>query len=326
MAESLDATFFAFRKREQSGVLTRAAVAFVIVGAALVAAFMFAMWGSISTVMGWYAQMLSAATQNPSAAPMIAPPAALFTLGPAYLLFIFAFFVLLAAFEAACLRWMVRGEAGGGFMGLSLGADTWRVYATYWVWFFSFIAGYLGLILMAIFLGGIGGAMGGESAAGGTIMIVMLACAAYLLAWLYVSVRLAPAAATSIGRGRFSFFKAWSVTSGRFWAIFGAFLLLAVIYIVAGTILSTIMFSVVMAGAFSNLDPTMAATNPDAFLQAYFTGIMSLFSNPTTIAVFVVFQLISWALYVVFYILFYGVNARAVEAALAEGKIERASA
>ena len=189
------------------------------------------------------------------------------------------------------------------------------------MWFFFVIFAYLGLILLAILLGGIGGALGGENAVGGTMIAMFIACLVYLIGWLYVSVRLAPAAATSIGRRRFSIFEAWTVTAGRFWSLFGAFLLLVVIYIGASMIVSTIFLSVVMAGAFANFDPTMAASNPDAFLQAYLAGFISLFSNPASIAVFAAVQLISWALHLMFYVLFYGVNARAVQAALEEGKI-----
>jgi hypothetical protein len=39
-----------------------------------------------------------------------------------------------------------------------------------------------------------------------------------------------------------------------------------------------------------------------------------------------VYQLVAWAIGLVFYVLFFGVNARAVQAALAEGKIAPAAA
>jgi hypothetical protein len=45
-----------------------------------------------------------------------------------------------------------------------------------------------------------------------------------------------------------------------------------------------------------------------------------------TITLFVGYQLAAWAIGVGFYVLFYGVKARAVQAALEEGKIEVAPA
>ena len=39
----------------------------------------------------------------------------------------------MAAYEAACLRWMLRGEAPG-LVGFTFDHDMWRVYGVYWCW------------------------------------------------------------------------------------------------------------------------------------------------------------------------------------------------
>jgi hypothetical protein len=322
MAESLDATFFAFRKRERGGVLTSASIGFalglilllIVVGVAVVA-LMGPVLGQLISVM---------ASGDPSAMSAAPPPMAILWILPLEFVFLFLVFVLLAAYESACHRWMIHGDGGGGFFGLKLDADTWRVYGVYWVWFGLLIAAY---IVCAILVFSIGVAIfggGADPGAGG--LVVGLLVLAVLLAAIYFGVRLAPAAATSVGLHKFAFFKAWTVSSGRFWAMFGAFLLLILINVVVGMILSTIAFSVLFAGAFANIDPTMAVSNPDAFGQAYFAAIMSMFANPVTIAMLVVYQLVAWAIGLVFYVLFFGVNARAVQAALAEGKIAPAAA
>lgn len=322
MATSLDATFFAFRKREKGGVLLGASIGFAIGLAVLLAAFGAVLWVTIGPLL---TELMSAAGKGDPSAYGTAPPTGILWIIPAEMLFLFAVFLLLAAYEAACYRWMIRGETGG-VLGLSLNADTWRVYATYWVWFFFFIVAYLGVVLLAILIGGVGGVAGGESAAGGTILFIFLGVCAYLVAWLYVAVRLAPAAATSVGRGKFSFFNAWTVTSGRFWALFGAFLLLIIINIVVSLIVSTLAFSFLFAGAFANLDMTTVATDPNAFTQAYFAAIMRLFASPAAIAMFGLYQIVAGAIGLVFYVLFFGVNARAVQAALEEGKISPVAA
>ena len=51
MANPLNATFFAFRKREKSGVLLRISVAFVIAMIVLVGAFIGLFWASIGPVI-----------------------------------------------------------------------------------------------------------------------------------------------------------------------------------------------------------------------------------------------------------------------------------
>jgi hypothetical protein len=327
MAEPLNATFFAFRKREKSGVLLRASIVFIAGLAILVAAFAAIVWMLIGPMM----TELFAAAASGKPGETMTPPApesivAFFWIIPAEILFLFLVFLLMAAYEAACLRWMIRGEEGGGVMGLKLDADTWRVYATYWVWFALLIGVYfVGAVLL--FAGGIGAAAsGGENAALSAGLFVFVAVIAILLAVLYFAVRLAPAAATSVGRQRFSFFKAWVVSRQRFWALFGSFLLLVIINIIVGIVLSTVAMTVLFAGAFAGLDMTTAVNDPEAFNRAYFAGIMGLFSNPVTIAMLVLYQLIAGAIGVVFYVLFYGVNARAVQAALEEGKIEVAPA
>lgn len=318
MAESLDATFFAFRKRERSGVLLSASFGF-----ALGLALLLIVFGVIATALlgPVFAQLFAAmASNDPSALSAAEPPSmAILWILPLEFIFLFLVFLLLAAYESACHRWMIHGDGGGGFFGLKLDADTWRVYGVYWIWFGLLIAAY---ILCAVAIAGIGVAIfggGGDPGAGvlgiaGIVFVVILAA-------IYCSVRLAPAAATSVGMRKFAFFKAWSVTRGRFWAMFGAYLLLILINMVCGMILSTIAFSVLFAGAFANLDPTMAVSNPEAFSQAYLGAILTIIASPVMIAALIAYSLVAWAVGLVFYVLFFGVSARAVQAALAEGKI-----
>lgn len=324
MATSLDATFFAFRKREKSGVLLGASVGFTVGMIVLLALFLGAMWGALAPMIGWYGEAMSAAGKNPEAMATMPPPAGIFMLIPATFLFLVFYFILLAAYEAACLKWMIRGESSG-LLGLSLSADTWRVYATYWVWFGTVVAAYIGLFVVVLVTGAVGGLAGGESKSGAAAFVILGGVCAYLVAWLYAAVRLAPAAATSIGRGRFSFFSAWSATRGRFWALFGAFLLLIIIFFIASLVISSIFFSVVMGSVFANLDWAAAVNDPTAFQRAYLEAIMGMFANPTMIALYALFQLVNWALTLCFYVMFYGVNARAVVAALEEAKIAKAA-
>jgi hypothetical protein len=325
MAEPLNATFFGYRKRERGGVLLGAALGLVIVLTVLLGAFGAAAWAVGGEFFTWYGEVMGAAARGDEAQMAnVPPPGAIFAIIPLYFLFLFCFFVALAAFEAACLRWMLRGEVSG-FMGLTLGADTWRVYGTYWVWLGLFIAFYVAVLVIGS-VAGFAVLSADQSGQFGAlfVMLIPLVC---IIALLVLAVRFAPAAATSVGRGEFSFFKAWTVTSGRFWAMLGAFLLLGLIYILASIVVAAVAFGVLFSQtALAGLDWSTAVSDPQAFSAAYTEAIMSLFASPMAIALYFGVQLVSWAVALFFYIGFYGINARAVEAALEEGKIERAAA
>lgn len=318
--EPLDATFFAFNKREQSGVLLRASIAFSLMFLLMIAVFTAAFWNVVAPIVTWYVETMEAMAAGNESLVATPPVANLLWFFPIELLFLFCFFVIYAAYEAACLRWLIRGESGGGILGLRFDADTWRVYGTYWMWFVLLIGAYIAIIVCVIAIGAVIAMLGDSGGAIGVLLGVFGAIA-LICAAIYFAVRLAPAAATSIGTGRFAFFKAWSVTRGRFWSLFGAFLLLWIIYMVASWILSTILFTVVLGTAMSGIDMTTAATDPEAFSMAYINGLIEAFSSPTSIAIMAVYYLVASAIGLIFYVAIFGVNARAVQAALREGKI-----
>src|SRR5690349_7003552 len=133
--QPLHATFFAFQKRAKSGVLLGASVAYVVAAIVIGGIFFAINAATIGPFIGWYAQVMQGiAAGNTAAASQIPPPEGVAVLMLSLLPFMFFIYLLLAAFEAGCLRWMIRGETGG-LMGLTLGADTWRVYSSYWIWF-----------------------------------------------------------------------------------------------------------------------------------------------------------------------------------------------
>ena len=330
MAESLNATFFAFRKRERGGVLTRASLAFVIAALVLYAAFIAAFWTQLAPIMSWYADLIAAMAggqYDPAAMQGMTVPAGIGFVALGGIVWLFFFCVLFAAYEAACLRWMIHGETGG-FMGLSLGAHTWRVYSTYWLWFvlymaFSIVMGILLAVVMMVF------AMSSLSGGGDPAAVLVALPVYYVVQYglmIYFGVRFAPAAATSIARRKFSFFQAWTVTKGRFWALFGAFFLLFVIYWV-WMIAYFAIWLVAVAGpvapdlsAINFSDPQQLSRAYMEFAQAYFRSML----EPRTWVVLGVLQVISWIVALFFYVALFGVNARAAAAALAEGKIQQA--
>jgi hypothetical protein len=318
--QPLNATFFAFKKRDRGGVLFGASVAFVIMAIVLIGVFVALFGSSLGPVINWYMQVIQAsASQDTAAMEALGLPPEFFSLIAGLLLWLFPYYILCAAYEAACLRWMIHGEQVG-FMGLSLGAQTWRVWSCYWMWFLLNLAFSIVMsIVMGVLIGVLTVSSQGDPTAMLTAMPVMYIVQYGLM--IYFSVRFAPAAATTIARRKFSFFDAWTVTKGRFWALFGAFFLLWLIYLIVAIILAVAMFATVLAPAAPSLS-TAAAGDPEQFGQA----LLQVLSQPQSWVVLGVFQIIGLFIGAIFYVAMYGVNARAAIAALDEGKIKPAAA
>ena len=315
--QALNATFFAFRKREKAALLPTT-LAFAVIVLAMGAVFTALNWQAFVDYMNWVAS-ISASNANSAAAGVppsmdaMMPPQSVMSIMPAYFLFLLGYYILLAAYEAACLRWMIHGETGGLF-GLSLGADTWRVYFSYWIWFLLLIAFY---IVCAIVAGGamasvFMGMQGGAEPSPAAVIIPLVLGLLVVLALIYFSVRLAPAAATSVARRKFAFFDAWKVSRGRFWGLLGAFVLLFLmfmVFVIAVEVAFGVMVGMTAMNSVGQAEPQSAEEAFRAFATPqYMAGIVALIVA-ITIASFL------------FYIALFGVNARAASLALEEGKI-----
>lgn len=316
MAEPLNATFFAFQRREGS-LLLGASVTFIVLAALLWGVYAFLNWSAFPEFGAWLLNVMRlSASSNGNVSPdaMPTPPPSIIGVFGGLFLLLIPYNILLAAYEAACLRWMIHGERPG-FFGFTLGADTWRVWGVYWVWFAlnmgaSLVIGIL-ILLLAIPMGGFEAVQRYED---------FIQIGWNVVLWL-IAIRLIPAAATSVGRRGFSFFKAWTVTRDRYVPLLGSFLLWCLIYLV----LTLIVYGAGFALMWPNLgDDIMAlVANPSADLA--FDTVEALFAPENLLFLAITYALFApvAALMLVFY---YGVNARAVRAALDEEKIEQASA
>jgi hypothetical protein len=318
MAEPLNATFFAFRKREKTGVLLSASALYIIMASLLMAGFVAINLSTLGPLASWYVQLIGNLAQAGASGGMPSfptPPSGIGLFVASIIPFLFLVYVLLASYEAACLRWMIRSETGG-LLGLTLGADTWRVYATYWMWFILYI-GFSIVVGIASAAITVGVVMASHQNLAATMIATVAVSFARLALTIYFCVRLAPAAAASIGRRKFSFFSAWNVTRGRFWALFGAFFLIILIFIV----LEIVVFGVVLGVALGPALPTLSQLGPNPDSAQVMGVLASLLTPQNMIAIAAGYAVLLLAgLFI--YVLFYGVNARAVLAAAEEGKID----
>lgn len=315
MAERLDATFFAFRKRE-GGLLLGASIAYSVLLLILMGAVGFAIVSLSGRDPLALLDVFSKAEADPNALEGAFSAGALVGMLLTFLLFVFAACILTAAYEAACLRWMIRGEKKGLF-GLALDADTFRVYGIYWVWLIFFV---IGAILFVIFMAIVGFILGATFGPESPVLMAMPIL--FFIIPLYVTVRLAPAAAASVAERRFVFFDGWIVSRERFWALFGAFFLLWLIYTIVTSCLS---YGLLVWGIGWERTRALADHLPDmtAYSQAVDAAQLELMTNARTWWAFWAVQIVSFAASILFYVALFGVNARAALAALEDGKIEQ---
>lgn len=188
-------------------------------------------------------------------------------MAPVYLILGVFFLVFYPVLIAAMNRVVLR-PSEGRFAYLRLGRDELRM---------------LGLLLMFIGL-----AIGAEVAAAiiGVIIEVVLTLvfkaqarmailplvAAFLCAWVFVSVRLSLAFSQTFATGRISLFRSWSTTSGQFWPMLGAYVLalvfVVILYIVA--YLAMFVLTLVTGGGVGGL---MAIFRPDLTVTAILSPV-----------------------------------------------------
>lgn len=307
--EPLNATFYAFRKRE-GGLLLGATLTYALLSTLLFAGFLALMWNGLADSIGWFVAI--AEQSEGGATPQFTPPPpGFYAVIGLYLLMLFPLYLLTASFEAGCLRWMLRGERGGLF-GLSLNADAWRCYGGYWVWFginlaSSLVVGILALIIAAAALGGLDAAQAKKELVEGVLNIVAV----------YFVIRLAPANAASVGLQRFDFFKGWTVTRDRFLPLLGSYVLLGLIYVLVIAVIGGIGYLTL----WPHLGPHLSQLNAEQDWSVTTSIWRDAFANPSDIVIVCILGGVLIATMFVAYVLHFGICARAVDVALREEKI-----
>lgn len=320
MAEPLKATFFAFKKRDRA-VLLPATLVYVLIVAVIAAVFVALNWGALNS----FFNLIRAQPDALSDAQGMSLVSGMFGLFGWLFLLLFPFFIATAAYEAACLRWMIRGEAPGLF-GITINNDTWRVWGVYWVWLIAhYVVGFatsmLTMPIMFMMMGDII-AQGGSTETNSPEMweLQLKLQSLSLLQYIpmaFLGIRFGPAAATSVARQQFSFFEAWKVTRDRFFALLGSYALLWLIFAIAYVALFAVAFYPVFGSFFAELFAAWPQVRDDAFDR-----YMDLVFSPRSWMFIGAGYAVALVLTLVYKVLTYGINARAVLAAIEEGKIE----
>ncbi len=319
MAEPLNAAFFTFKNRDRA-VLLPATVAIVVIIALLVAAFVALNWSAFVGFRDLF--LLAGSGERVSDEQSLGFLGRFFALFGWAFLFLFPIYIAIAAYEAACLRWMIRGEAPGLF-GLALNNDTWRVWGVYWCWLLaqmvvSIAMSFVMIPVMFMTMGDIMANPTPENMMHWQLAVQLPLTVLQYIPLIFIGIRFGPAAATSVLRNRFSFLDAWTVTRGRFWELFGAFAIWAVVALLG--------FAVVFVGSiYAQFDgdfgaywdlvfhPLTVPQGPDVIFERVFSreGMIIMGAGAA----------VNFAVWLVWALASFGVNARAALAAREEGKI-----
>lgn len=163
--------------------------------------------------------------------------------------------VVMAVLEASALRRYIRNEA----FSIRFGKDELRVIGVYLRWI---LMGLLAMIVMAIVVF-IFGVLVMIVAAGFPMAAPFLALIFNLAAYLgllALAVQFAPASAVTIRDNKITFFEAEAVTKGRFWPLFGAFLIPIVAYYVLSLVLQLLLMMPVMTSMATQNDTSFTPT------------------------------------------------------------------
>jgi hypothetical protein len=237
----------------------------------------------------------------------IAFPRALFGLFAQVALVLSGFFALTAAYEAACLRWLIEGRSRGP-LGFSFDAEARRIYAGYWLWAFLYL-------VIAVAVGSLFGALAmGLVALGVDVNAVdqpasPLQVAARLTqggVTAAIGVRFAPAAALAMARGRLSFLNAWAMTRPMFWPLFSAY---AALYaLLAGALSLTWGFGA--AALFGGVLPKIAALGAGPDPQVVLGILGNALLEPRAGLIGLILLAAHLLIAALFMVALFGVNAR----------------
>jgi len=185
------------------------------------------------------------------------------------LVILFVFTVLMTAAQRTVLR-----PAESSFASMRLGMDEVRMFA---LTLLVFIGSYIGFVVLAMVLGMVAALLAAALGVGVAGVAMLLAMLVAFGIFIWFEVRLCLAFPLTLLRRKIIIGESWRLTRGRFWTLFGAFLVLFLVLLVLWMIVAA-----VTQGAYwselmrSGMNPqaVQAASARQAAAQLAFSPIM----------------------------------------------------
>ncbi len=185
------------------------------------------------------------------------------------------FLPIFTAIYTALLRWMIKGEsAGGKWFGLRFGQDEINVLVVLIAVFVLVMSvAFFALLPLGAFIG-LAVALKGSTAGGIFIALSILYALAWLGAVIWFSVRISPAPALTVLRGKIQVFETLAISKGHFWGLFLAYVVqfFVILALSLGILLIGLLIALPFLGAglalFGGEQPSMANVGAYAALAA----------------------------------------------------------
>lgn len=235
------------------------------------------------------------------------PEQAMAIMGQLGLLYLFVMPVALLVFSiftTAVYRAVLK-PADSAFGYLRLGAAELRIAVVMVVLFLLVVAVSIGLLillaLVAALLGGLfsmGGQGGGVGAMGIVFVVVLFGYIGMLFVSLAFWTKFSLAGPMTFAEGRIRIFESWGATKGRFWTLFGSYLLAGILGLVVSLLGGAISLAFVVALGGSAAQGSDLAAMFEA-MQADYSSL-AVFFTPAMVANMVISALFSALTYAIF--------------------------
>ena len=243
-------------------------------------------WAALLAAVGLGLGMLTVVTIGPvfsqlqsmPTGPTADPAAglALFQrLGPLYALILPLTLLFYAVAYGAVNRAVLRPTAAPGFGRLAVGGDELRQLIVLVLLGLLFLAAYIVVVILAVIVGvGVALAAKAAGATGAGVLLGVLAAAAVFCGFVFAAVRLSLASPLTFDTERVSVFGSWRLTRGRFWALFGAYLLSGILLMLL-SLVAVVVVAAILAATGGGLQAAAVVLRPDmSSLSAYLSPAM----------------------------------------------------